>query len=99
MIDKIRKDGDHESGSFVSVDINKLSRYLKVVTNVAQRANGETKYIAIEFRNCRAEDFEAHGIESDELKEKRLCPDMDLMQDYLSVKNGYLASERHSFSI
>jgi hypothetical protein len=97
VIGNIRADGDQ--GRTLMVDTKRLSRYLKVITNIANRKDGKTSYIPIDYRNCRASDFEDQGIESDPLKLKRLCPHIEKMSETYNVKNGYSATERNSFSV
>ena len=83
----------------------KLQEYIDIVIAFRQRSDGNSKYISTSLRKCTSKDFEERGISFQSESEKkdklmRLCPDMEKMESFFRIKNGYTNNiDRSSFSL
>jgi len=76
------------------VDVDKLSKYIKFVTKIEYKETDAEYYVKGNFRRCKAQDFRNKNYKINDSRleenlEKRLCPDMTSLKDFLKLKNGY----------
>jgi hypothetical protein len=84
-------------------DLEKLKRYVKFYVKILQKGSEvENKILRSDMVPCTREMFKSLNQNdlSDYKISKRMCPDVEKLQDQLRVKNSYSnKDERISFSI
>ena len=77
---------------------------MRIISKSNPKDGKNTYYVKTPFRRCTVEDYTSRGVARDapEMNSyvKRFCPDIDKIEDYLQIKNGYNnKDERISFSV
>ena len=75
------------------MDVDKLSKYIKFVTKIEYKETDAEYYVKGNFRRCKAQDFRNKNYKINDSRleenlEKRLCPDMTSLKDFLKLKMG-----------
>ena len=90
----------------LKVDRDKLRSYISIQINFRKKNTHDNTYYISLFKPCNLSDFYSRGyhMKYDEHNYDpltlRWCPDMEQVNKYLSIKNGYSEiKERYSWSI
>ena len=85
-------------------DLGKLFTYFDIKIAIRERNEQASRYINVDFRLCKAEDFIKRGIKVNNATikqyEQMLCPNFDNHSDLVRVRNIYdNKADRVSFSM